>query len=140
MTELLTETRADERDPQTEELTPIGSEGGAETRMPWYAATLCKVGLHRGTWEFAAPGNCTQTKTCERCGTTNVRTKHRHEWLYKGERTCAQAKTCIRCAAVSRSRTHHEEWGDAYDAGRDESGHRCLRCGTVETWSTASDD
>ena len=140
MTELLTDTtRANESYPEIEELVPIGGQSEEETRTPWYAAALCHVGLHRGPWVYVAEDNCTQTKTCERCGTTKVRTKHRHEWQYRGVRTCAQAKTCVRCEAVSRTRTHHEEWGASYDAGGGDRAHRCLRCGKVETWSTYDD-
>ena len=108
--------------------------------VPWYLAVLCRVGIHSGQWEYVAAGHCSQTRTCDRCGVTKVRTKHRRHWKYVGERTCEQIRICKRCDALSGNRTRHEDWSESWDVGGDRSAHRCLRCGHVDTWSTDCGD
>jgi ribosomal protein L40E len=124
----------------TDQPAPLTGQGQDRTRVPWYAAVLCRVAIHRGQWEYLAEGHCAQTRTCERCGTTKVRTKHQREWQYDRAVSCQQTRICRRCNALSGTRTRHEQWSESWNAGRDESAHRCLRCGIVETWSTASSD
>ena len=112
----------------------------ASVSRPWYRKPLCSLGIHRGPWGFVADGECTQTRTCERCETTHTRTKHRHQWHYRRAGSCKQDRACIRCGLVRSERTKHEEWGKSYEVSSERDGHRCERCGEVETWSTASDD
>lgn len=126
--------------PAAGQQTPLAEQGQDRTRVPWYAAALCRVGIHAGQWEYLAEGQCTQMRVCPRCGATKVRTKHQREWRYVSDGKCEQVRTCKRCEAASGYRTRHEKWSEPWDAGRDRAAHRCLRCGVVETWSTANYD
>ena len=107
---------------------------------PWYRKPLCHLGIHRGQWAFVADGDCTQTRTCERCAATHTRTKHRHQWQYVRAGSCKQNRACVRCEAVRNQRTHHEEWGEVYTVSSSRDAHRCLRCGHENTWSTDCGD
>ena len=114
----------------------VTRRGRQRTPKPWMMAVLCRFGMHEGQWAYVAEGNCTQGRECGRCGVIQVRTKHQREWQYVGEHTCKEIRTCRRCNATNGERTIHEKWSESWDVGGDESAHRCLRCGTVETWST----
>ncbi|MBI4202527.1 MAG: hypothetical protein HY532_05380 [Chloroflexi bacterium] len=114
-------------------------QGEGRTRVPWYAAMLCRVGIHTGRWEYLAEGQCTQMRECRRCAATKVRTKHQREWRYARDGRCEQIRTCKRCNAVSGERTKHQ-WGENYTVANWREGHRCKRCGVVETWDTSYDD
>jgi hypothetical protein len=104
-------------------------------RVPWHRTALCRVGIHKGQWEFMVERLCDQLRTCERCVTAHVRTKHQREWRYVADRTCAQIKTCCRCDGRSGNRTRHQ-WGVTYSIDRRTDAHECNRCGEVSTWST----
>ncbi len=117
----------------------LAERGQERARVPWYVKVLCRVGIHRGRWEYVAEGHCTQMRECLPCGATKVRTRHKREWRYTGESTCKQARVCGRCDASDKNRTRHEKWGKSYSVGQDTDAHRCERCGVVETWDTSSD-
>ena len=123
--------------PRTLAKAPAPPQPGSK---PWYRTPLCTLGIHRGQWAFVAKGDCTQTRTCERCAATHTRTKHRHEWQYIRKGSCLQNRACVRCEAVRGQRTHHEEWGETYEVSSNRDAHRCLRCGHVDTWSTDCGD
>jgi hypothetical protein len=121
----------------TDQYAPLTGQGQDRTRVPWYAAVLCRVAIHRGQWEYLAEGHCAQTRTCERCGTTKVRTKHQREWRSVGVRNCDQVLTCGRCGTFRGQRTRHEAWESGGDviSGEGERARQCLRCGVVEILS-----
>jgi len=105
-------------------------------QVPWYAAMLCRLGIHSGKWVYVAEGNCRQLRVCGRCGKTGVRTKHQRQWQYIYSGLCEQAKVCPRCGASTGHRTRHE-WGGAWDTGNwwNNKAHECTRCGVVEKWA-----
>ena len=105
-------------------------------RIPWYAGTLCRVGLHWGKWDYIAEENCSQLLICGRCAKNRLRTKHLREWHYTQEGSCEQVRTCSRCQAQSGVRTRHI-WGQSYYSGN-EGSHQCQRCGEVQSWSIAN--
>ncbi|HEX3961202.1 MAG TPA: hypothetical protein VHZ03_32045 [Trebonia sp.] len=60
----------------------------------------CKTGIHAGDWQWVAPGNCGQVRTCTRCG--NVGTRAQHDvtsWASAGDpaQPCLMERHCQRC-------------------------------------------
>ena len=106
-------------------------------QVPWYAAMLCRLGIHRGEWRYQRERDCTQWQVCERCGKTRVRTKHQNEWLYVRNGSCKQVKICRRCEAITGQRMRHV-WGETYSVNWSTDAHRCMRCGEVEKWDTSN--
>ena len=39
-------------------------------KVPWYAAMLCQLGIHRGEWKYQKERDCNQWQICEWCGKT----------------------------------------------------------------------
>jgi len=124
----------------TDQPTPLSGQGQDRTRVTWYKAVLCRLGIHEGPWRYLAEGHCSQTRTCERCETTKVRTTHQREWRYDWERICLQTRICTRCNAPSWTRTEHpwSEWQE-YAMGFRQRRH-CARCSEEETRFPPSDD
>ena len=130
--------------PAASQHTPLSGRDKDRTRVPWYLAMLCRLGMHEGQWTYAAEGDCTQGRECGRCGSVHVRTQHQREWHYIRARACEQVRSCGRCNVANGERTSHE-WGETYgvetrwwQGGRE--GHRCLRCGLVEEWTVNDGD
>ena len=123
----------------TAEAQLVTPRGRQRTPEPWLMAVLCRLGVHGGPWAYVADGNCSEARECRRCGSVHARTRHQLDWRYRRELTCNQVRICTRCNAIDDERTRHEIWSEAWDAGRESEAHKCLRCGKVETWSTASD-
>ena len=128
----------------TDEAQLVTGSGRQTTPMPWLMSLLCRLGLHDGRWGFAAEGNCTQGRECERCGSVHVRTKHQLEWQYIRERNCGQVRTCMRCNATKGERNSHD-WSESYVVERrawqgDKAAHHCIRCGVVEQWTVNDGD
>ena len=118
----------------------VTRRGRQKTPTPWLMAVLCRVGLHRGPWEYAAEGNCTQGRECGRCGSVHVRTRHQHEWRYTADHKCNQIQACWRCNDVADRRTEHHDWSASWLPERRwwqgvKQAHRCLRCEVVEEWT-----
>jgi len=120
----------------TDQPTPLSGQGQDRTRVTWYKAVLCRLGIHEGPWRYLAEGHCSQTRTCERCETTKVRTTHQREWRYTWQctwnLTCDQVKICRQCNATTGYRTRHK-WGESWYVGS-LGAHQCLRCEVLETW------
>ncbi len=117
------------------------------TEKPWYRSLRCSLGIHRGQWDYVIEGDCTQTRTCGRCGVTHTRTKHQREWRYVSSGRCEQVQHCTRCESVSGDRIEHVEhvWSDSWEPKTrwwqgDKEAHRCLRCGVVEEWTVNDGD
>ena len=118
----------------------LGTRRGRQrTPKSWLMGVLCRLGMHDGRWAYIAEGSCTQGRECGRSGSVHVRTKHQREWRYKLEGSCFQIRVCARCADVNKTRTQHEKWGPTYSVDSDTDAHDCLRCGEMNSWSTASD-
>jgi hypothetical protein len=111
---------------------------GSTTKPRWHARFLCRVGIHRGTWQYRIDGNCGQLRMCRGCGITSLRTKHQRQWQYVKERSCEQVKTCLRCGEKGWKRIKHV-WGPTYSVGSKDA-HNCTRCKKHEEWSTYYDD
>lgn len=90
---------------------------------------LCRVGIHRGQWGYVSDAHCIQTRRCQRCGITKLRTKHQRVWHDVG--TCVEVRTCRRCWASSGRRTRHGEWSAPRKVRKDWEEQQCLRCGAV---------
>jgi hypothetical protein len=125
-------------------VTPFGQEVGQREchevrRVPWYAVTLCRLGIHSGKWVYVTDGNCSQLKVCGRCGKTRVRTKHQREWRYIEDRNCDQVRNCKRCGEATRHRVKHI-WDPWYEAGPDTRERDCSRCGKQETYHPSAYD
>ena len=101
---------------------------------------LCRIGIHHGDWEYLFEGECSQSRECGHCRAIHARTKHRRQWEYIQYESCNQSRSCMRCQSVDKQRVRHEAWSEAWDVGRDEKAHRCLRCNVIEKWSTADSD
>ncbi len=136
MTQLQTNTTQPKASAQ--EIDQHAPPTGRGLDLTWYATVLCRVGIHRGQWEYVAEGQCTQIRICGRCGATKARTKHQRTWRYVKGGACEQVRICKRCEAVTGDRTKHEEWGASYTVGRNTDAHRCKRCGVVQTWDTSA--
>ena len=127
--------------------TPTAAESASEEtghgechdikQIPWYAAMLCRLGIHRAEWRYLVERDCAQLRVCERCGKTRVRTKHQREWRYVRDGSCEQVKTCRRCEAMTGHRMRHA-WGKTYSVDWSTGAHRCARCGQVEEWDTSN--
>ena len=109
------------------------------TPKPRLKAVLCLVGIHGGPWAYVAEISCSQGRECRRCGAVHARTRHQREWQYSAADKCLQDRICVRCADVNKTRTKHEDWGPTYSIESETDAHECVRCGKVESWSTASD-
>jgi hypothetical protein len=96
-------------------------------QVPWYAAMLCRLGIHRGEWRYQLERDCAQWQICERCGQTRVRTKHQSEWRYVRNGSCKQVKICRRCEVITGQRVRHA-WGKTYSVDWSTDAHRCMRC------------
>ena len=120
--------------------TPVTRKGRQRTPEPWLMAVVCRVGIHKGLWEYAAEGDCTQGRECARCGCVSVRSRHQREWRFVRDRACQQIRNCERCNVPNGDRTRHENWSKSWDVeGTSKMAHRCLRCEEVVEW-TVSDD
>ena len=124
--------------------TPVTRRGRQRTPEPWLMAVVCRVGIHRGLWEYAAKRDCTQGRECARCGCVSVRSRHHREWQYLQDRSCLQIRNCERCNVPNGERTRHE-WSESWEIdpgrwGSDREAHRCLRCGEVEEWTVSDGD
>ena len=117
----------------------VTPRGRQRTPKPWLMEVLCRLGMHGGQWAYVAEGNCSQGRECGRCGSVHLCAKHRREWGYKLEGSCLQIHFCARCADVNKRRTQHEKWGPTYSVDSETDAHNCIRCGEVNSWSTASD-
>ena len=96
---------------------------------------------HKRDWRFAGPSRCEQLRSCGRCDSSDgTRIRHNREWRYAGKSTCNQKRVCMRCNDSDKNRTRHQIWGDSYSDGPNSQAHRCIRCGVVESWSTAEYD
>lgn len=130
--------------------------------------SMCRIGSHRGKWEYLSEAQCSQSRTCSQCGNAKMRIKHKLAWRYLGKATCQGAMTCRRCDIVPMKTVYlspdglirdrvipgdtqvdlpkhgfqiqHSNWGQPWEIGRDQAAHRCFRCGTVEKFSTADPD
>ncbi len=103
---------------------------------------------HQREWRYSSErSKNTRAMTCDLCGMTfpgsfllewHQRSTHKIEPLVKsGAETCEQQPVCKRCAEVwPRFRIRHA-WGPTYSMSGSTSGHTCLRCGKVESWSNA---
>jgi len=122
----------------------VTRRGRQRTPKPWLSVVMCRLGMHDGQWAYAAKGNCTQGRECERCGSVHVRARHQREWRYIRAGSCEQVRKCGRCSDANGERTSHK-WGEDYDIETrwwqgSREGHRCLRCGVVEEWTVNDGD
>ncbi len=124
--------------------TPLTRKGRQRTPEPWLMAVVCRVGIHKGLWEYAAERDCTQGRECERCGSVHVRARHQREWRYIRAGSCEQVRKCGRCNDANGEKTSHK-WEEDYDietrwwqGSRD--GHLCLRCGAREEFNVYCGD
>ncbi len=121
-------------------LPPIKSKSTHRGLAHLLLGGLCRIGIHHGDWEYLFEGECSQSRECGQCRTIHARTKHRRQWGYIQNESCNQRRSCMRCQSVDKQRVRHEAWSEAWDVGRDEKAHRCLRCKVIEKWSTACND
>ena len=124
--------------------TPLTRIGRQRTPEPWLMAVVCRVGIHKGLWEYAARRDCTQGRECARCGCVSVRLNHQRGWFYVRDRACEQIRSCGRCKVADGKRTSHE-WSESWDLETswwqgDREAHRCLRCGKEEEWTVNDGD
>lgn len=136
MTELLTRSERFTESATTTNNSILDRDRKPGGQRPWYAATLCAIGIHTGRWIYLIDGKCGQVKVCGRCGKTKVRTKHQHEWQYIKNGDCEQDRVCQRCGEKSGHRTRHT-WGETYSVSWTKDGHKCNRCGETEEWTPA---
>ena len=152
MTELQTSTTGKSRPPSAASdsaSAPSHSTSPTEVSQPragapWYKAIFCRVGLHKGPWEYAAEGHCTQTRECSRCGAIKARTKHQCEWRYVSDGRCEQVRPCTWCEVVSGNRIEHS-WSESWQEESrwwdgEKRAHRCTRCGDIERWTVNDSD
>ncbi len=99
---------------------------------------MCLLRLHRGAWSYAEEGQCRQTRDCETCGTTSIRTRHTHVWQPvngTGVEACAEREVCSRCNSGGRDRYEHDwgPWKDRPGWWESREDRSCRKCGTTET-------
>ena len=70
-----------------------------------------------------------------RCGSAI----HSRRWSFVAQGDCTQSSVCINCSK-NFSRIKHQEYGGSYNIDEDTAGHKCVRCGYENTWSTGGDD
>ena len=87
---------------------------------------MCRVGLHRGDWNYVTEGKCSQMRECRGCESIHERTKHKREWVYTRAGSCSQVKRCLRCNISEGHRSHHPSWSNISG-----SRERCDRCSEV---------
>ena len=69
----------------------------------------CKTGMHAGDWQWVAPGNCGQVRTCTRCGNVSSRAQHNVTgWAFAGDtaQPCLMERHCERCLG-GETELHH---------------------------------
>ena len=126
------------------ETTGLARRGRQRTPKPWLMAVMCGVGLHDGSWEYTAAGDCVQGRECRRCGTVHIRSKHQREWRYVRDGACHQVRNCERCSDTDGGRTTHE-WSETWEPETrwwqsSKEAHRCLRCREEEEWTVNDGD
>ena len=79
--------------------------------LNWIFTLGCKVGRHHGSWVYASPDECSQTRICRECGEENSRVEHEVDWKSDGILSQGQSGVCLRCdQPLTRFKTKDGPW------------------------------
>ena len=96
----------------------------------WVGRIKCRLGAHRGHWEYKSPTECYQDKICHRCSARLERSEFSldhipsGEWIFSHDGKCDQLEKCPRCnRRFGPKKENHDNWGTRTT---------CTRCGDID--------